>query len=217
MFEDSRMTHPLWSKLPSELEKASLLLTKKRGEAIYREHDSPKGLYLVEEGLVGLILHGAVSGKEHLVRFFREGQIFGHRALFAEEGYHGTTLALEPTRLRLLPRAPLLEALGHSPTLYKEIAQILAKELRRAELQHVMILENQILSRTAQALVYLKDLHPEHRWTRQEIANFCASTTSTIIKALAQLETKGLIRQEGRDIEIVDRQGLIELQDDDSE
>lgn len=78
-----------------------------------------------------------------------------------------------------------------------------------------MILENQILPRTAQALVYLKELHPAHKWTRQEIANFSASTVSTIIKALAELEAKGLIRQEGRSIDILNREGLIALQDHD--
>ena len=79
-----------------------------------------------------------------------------------------------------------------------------------------MILENEILVRTAFAIVSLKDLHPDHNWTRQEIANFCASTTSTIIKALAEFEERGLIEQTGRKIKIIDRAKLIALQDGDS-
>ena len=74
-----------------------------------------------------------------------------------------------------------------------------------------MILENQILSRTAQAIIYLKDLYPEHNWTRQEIANFCASTVSTVIKAMAELEDMGLIKQQGRSIEILKREELLQM------
>ncbi|MBX3041006.1 MAG: winged helix-turn-helix domain-containing protein, partial [Bdellovibrionaceae bacterium] len=60
-----------------------------------------------------------------------------------------------------------------------------------------------------------KDLHPRHRWTRLEIASFCASTPSTVIKALAQLEEKGLISQKGREIEIRDRKALLSLHEKD--
>ncbi len=205
MFKDYK---EIWSEAQT--------LTFRRGEPVYREGESPRGIYLVDKGLIGLVLLGATSGKEHLLRFFREGQFFGHRALFATEGYHGTATALEPTTVQLIPRQAVMNTLERHPGLYKEIVQTLARELRRCEQQHVMILENQILPRTAQALVYLKELHPDHKWTRQEIANFTASTTSTIIKALAELEAIGLIRQDGRDIEILNREGLIALQDHDT-
>ncbi|NJL24250.1 MAG: Crp/Fnr family transcriptional regulator [Calothrix sp. SM1_5_4] len=187
----------------------------RRGDWIYRVGDEPQGLYLVESGLVGLVLIGATSGKEHFLRFFKAGGFFGHRSLFANEGYHGTTMALQATTLRMIPRGTVLQVLDRFPRMMKDVLVVLAMELRRCEAQHVMILENQILSRTAQALVYLKDLHPEHRWTRQEISNFCGSTVSTVIKALAELESMGLIRQDGRAIEILKRDELIALQDRD--
>jgi CRP-like cAMP-binding protein len=206
-----------WSHLSAaaliEFQASSRILDLKRGDRIYQQGESPKGLYFIEKGLVGLILVGAASGKEHLVRFFREGQFFGHRALFSDEGYHGTTTALEPTVIKLVPRPTVIKVLEDHPQLYKDFLKVVARELRRSEEQHVMILENQILPRLAQALVYLKDLHPDHKWTRQEISNFCASTVSTIIKAMAELESRGLIRQNGRSIEILDRTGLIALQD----
>jgi len=211
------MFHHLWQDLPTqvhdEFEASSRILTKKRGEFIYQEGDQPDGLYFLDEGLVGLLLVGAASGKEHLLRFFRKGQFFGHRSLFAQEGYHGSTVALETSSIKVVPKSVILGALDRFPVLYKELTLVLSKQLRRCEVQHVMILENQILSRTAQALIYLKDLHPDHMWTRQEIANFCASTTSTIIKALAELESMGLIGQQGRKIEILDREALFNLQD----
>lgn len=210
----------LWSELPSEVrwnfESQSQALSFKRGDAIYRQGDTPKGMYFVKKGLVGLVIVAAQSGKEHLLRFFRQGQFFGHRALFSEEGYHGSTIALESTEIRFVPREVILSAIAKHPELLKEVVQVLSKELRRSETHQVMILENQILGRIAQSLVYLKDIHPAHNWTRQEIANFCASTVSTVIKGMARLEDLGLIEQEGRTVRLVDREGLLALVESDA-
>lgn len=204
----------LWSDLPRELsqefDKKAIQKLLKRGEFVYHVTDQPHGLYFVEEGLVGLTLVGP-SGKDHLLRFFKPQQFFGHRSLFAEEPYHGSAIALEKTKLLFLPKSVVHQALEDHPRLYLDILRVLAKELRRVELQHVRIVENQILSRVAQSLVYLKDMRSDHLWTRQEIATFCGSTPSTVIKALASLESRKLIQQVNRRIDILDRKGLIDL------
>lgn len=207
----------LWADLKIEtrnlFETESQSLVFKRGESVYTQGENPKGLYFVKAGLVGLTLLSANSGKEHLLRFFRGGQFFGHRALFSDEGYHGSAVALELTSLSFIPRAIVLAAIEKDKSLLLDVVRVLAQELRRSETQHVMILENEIKVRVAQSLIYLKELHPEHSWTRQEIANFCASTVSTVIKALAELEAEGYILQEGRNILIQNRPGLVALQD----
>ena len=205
----------IWSELPPEVlrdfESQSRTIDVKRGDPVYRQGDEPKGIYFVKRGLIGLVIIGQNSGKDHLMRFFRDGQFFGHRALFSDEGYHGSTVALEPSELRLVPKSVIHRAVDMYPHLLKNVVRILSKELRRCENNQVMILENEILGRVAQSLVYLKDLHPDHNWTRQEIANFCASTVSTVIKTMAELEKRGFIIQEGRSISILDKSGLIAI------
>lgn len=204
--------------LPSDVQelfkKESVRKEFKRGDIVYSMGDEPRGVFFIEKGLVGLTIVGQSSGKEHLLRFFKCGEFFGHRALFSNEGYHGTTTVLEPTTVLFVPKEIVFATLDKKPLLYRDILFIIAKELRRCEEQHVMILENQILSRIAQAVIYLKDLHPIHNWTRQEIANFCASTVSTVIKALSELEDRGFIQQEGRVINILDREALLGLKDE---
>ncbi len=207
----------LWSDLPEnirlQLESHATHLDLKRGDKVYSQGEQPRGIFFIEEGLIGLLKLG-ISGKEHLLRFFRKGQFFGHRTLFSNEEYHGSAIALQPTRIKMIPRDVVYALFKEHPEMLGEVVIVLAKELRRCEDQHVMILDNQIDARVAQALIYLKDLHPMHNWTRQEIANFCASTVSTVIKSLAELEAKGFIAQNGRVIEILDRDGLIALQDE---
>lgn len=207
----------LWSDLPQEikwqLDSRSFTIDVKRGEHIYQQGDKPKGIYFVKQGLVGLTKIG-LTGKEHLLRFFRQGQFFGHRSLFSNEDYHGSTVALEQTKLKLVSKETVLEVLNSNPKLLFGVVDVLSRELRRCENQHVLILDNQINIRVAQGLVFLKDLHPNHNWTRQEIANFCASTVSTVIKSLSNLEELGFIKQEGRSIHIINREKLVSMQDE---
>lgn len=207
----------LWSNIDSEtkwyFESQSKVLTFKRGEHIYAQGEMSNGIYFVQSGLVGLTMISPKSGKEHLLRFFKQGQFFGHRSLFSKEVYHGSAVSLETTTIKFVTKEVIFTAIKKNSSLLEGVVQVLAKELRRCESMHVMILENQILARVAQSLVYLKDLHPDHNWTRQEIANFCASTVSTVIKAIAELEGMGLISQEGRVIHILNRDALVALQE----
>lgn len=206
-----------WGDISQSLQKIfaekAQTLEFKRGDFVYHQNESPKGLYFIKNGLVGLTILGANSGKEYLLRFFKEGQFFGHRSLLSGEPYHGNALVLEASTFTFVPMKTVEDVLQKKPELYKYIAIVLAKELRRAETQHVSILENQIIPRVAQSLIYLKDIDPEHNWTRQEIANFCGSTVSTVIKALASIEDLGYIKQSGRSIEILNRKELLALQD----
>lgn len=201
-----------WTEEQSiDIQKLMSIRHYKRGEFIYKAGDETQGLYIVKKGLVGLVIIAQSSGKEHLLRFFKKDQFFGHRSLLSNEVYHGFTVALEPTEVQFISKHSLLSFLDKHPLLYKDIATTLAKELRRCENQHVMILENELLSRVALSLIYLKDLTPEHNWTRQEIANFCGSTVSTVIKTLAEIERLGHIEQSGRTINITNRQALLDL------
>lgn len=207
----------LWSDIDPEtrwfFESQAKTIQFKRSDHIYSQGETPKGIYFVKSGLVGLTMISSNSGKEHLLRFFRQGQFFGHRALFSNEGYHGNAVALELTDIKFVSKEAVLSGIEKNKSLLQDVVYVLSKELRRCETQHVMILENEIRVRVAQSLIYLKDLHPDHNWTRQEIANFCASTVSTVIKALTELEDDGFISQEGRSISILDRNSLIALQD----
>ncbi len=58
---------PHWKDLPLDAQKqfqqSAKIIEKKRGETVYRVGDNPKGLYIVEKGLVGLMLLG-LSGKQ---------------------------------------------------------------------------------------------------------------------------------------------------------
>ncbi len=148
-----------------------------------------------------------------MLRFFKPGQFFGHRSLLADEAFHARALVIEDCTLRFVSKEVLTAARSRYPAFNELLLRQLALELRMVEQHLVEVLDHEVIVGTAQALVFLKSLFPEHDWTRQEIANFCASTVSTVIKALGKLEQRGFIAQSGRHIELIDPHGLIALQD----
>ncbi|MEZ4749505.1 MAG: Crp/Fnr family transcriptional regulator [Bdellovibrionota bacterium] len=196
-------------EIMEQLEKCSVRKQFKKGDYLYRNGDEPAGIYCLEKGLVGLVTVSN-SGRERLVRLFKAGQYFGHRSLFAGETYHANSLALDPVECRLFPKADVLSLCKKYPEFPLGIAEKLAKELGRAELWLGFLTDRQVSERVADGLLYLKAVHPAHSWTRREIADFCGTTTETVIRTLAAFEAEGLIRQKGRKIDIVQREALLE-------
>ena len=203
-----------WKQLPEDaskvLKKSTLFKTFKKGATIYSFGDTPQGIYVVKSGLVGLVTTSN-KGSEHLLRLFVENMFFGHRSLFANETYYASAICLEQSEIGLVPKEVVEEILENFPGTARLLIETLARELGLAELQRLKIADQEVLQRLASSLIYLKEIHPDHRWTRNEIAHFCGSTGPTVIRGLAELEERGLIHQEGRDIRILDRASLLEL------
>lgn len=180
-----------------------------RGEVLYHTEEPPKGLYLLKSGLIGLAITSE-AGREHLLRLFVPHDFLGHRSMLAEESYHATARALEASEFKFLPREVFFELIDSEPHFARFVMKRLAKDLGDCERRHKLLVENDAQSRIAGAIIYLKDIHPDHVWTRKEIADFSGTTTETVIRSLGRFEQEGLIAQEGRPIHILQRQRLID-------
>lgn len=206
-----------WQNLPAEavqlIQGNTHFRSYKRGSVVYSEGESPIGVYIVQKGLVGLLTTSS-KGSEHLLRLFAENNFFGHRTLFAKENYYARAVCLEDSEIGLVPARIVEQVLLQYPAAARLVILTLAKELGLAENQRLRIADQEVLKRLASSLLYLKEIKPNHRWTRNEIAHFCASTGPTIIRGLAELETLGFISQDGRDIHIIDRSALISFAKD---
>jgi CRP-like cAMP-binding protein len=204
----------IWCQFPEDVKLAFKKVHKikryKRGEVLYRAGDFPQGAYFVASGLAGLT-YSSNSGRETLLRLLKPGQFLGHRSLFAGEPYHGSAVLLETSEIHFIPKEEFFEILDRYPLAYRPMVQSLACELRQAELRIASMSDKDVTARVAETLIYLKNVYPEHQWTRREIADFCGSTTSTVIKVLSKLEGLEAIKQDGRAISILGLDTLLEL------
>ena len=175
----------------------------KRGQIIYNEGDNPESLYLIEEGLVGLF-HIGESGKESFLRVFGKDCIFGHRSYFAEEPYHGTSMALSPVKFQILSKDQANKIFLQHPELLKDMTKILARDLGAAELRMSGLQDKSAGQRIIESLIFLKYKYPDQVWTRKEIAEYSGTTFETVTRLMSKLDEENLIEKKGRDFSIVD-------------
>ncbi len=181
----------------------------KRGDIIYHEGDTPKELYIIKEGLVGLF-HINEAGKETFLRVFGKAYILGHRSFLAEEVYHASAIAISAVKMFSLSKEEFEGICCHSKQISRTLMQILARDLGQAELRLAGFKDKSAHSRIVEALIYLKYRYPEHTWTRKEIAEYSGSTYETVTRVMTKLETEGLIEKAGRDYNILNEQSLLD-------
>lgn len=181
----------------------------KRGEIIYHEGDEPHSLYLIEKGLIGLF-HISENGKETFLRVFGKDAIFGHRSYFAKTNYHATTMALSATELVIIGKDQCQKICSEHPELMQEMVKLLAKDLGQAELRLAGLQDKTATSRIIESLVFLKLKHPDHTWTRKEIAEYSGTTFETVVRVMTQLTDEGLIEKIGRNFTIQDPDLLLQ-------
>lgn len=185
----------------------------KRGEIVYSEGDHPSTVWLVEEGLLGLF-HIAETGRETFLRVFGKGYILGHRSTIAQEPFHASAVALTSSSLIAIPKDDFLGILKSDSDLLFKISTILARDLRQCEQRMSGLVDKTAPKRIIESLLYLRLRHPTQSWTRQEIAEYSASTMETVTRIMTQLEERGLIIKDKRRFDIPDPHSLIDSLDE---
>lgn len=184
--------------------------TYKRNEFIYHEGDIPKGIYFVEDGLIGLF-HISKSGKETFLRVFTKKSIFGHRSFFASESYHATAIALTNSQVRALPLEKCESFLKENPSKLRDLITTISKDLGSAEVRLAGLQDKSTYQRIAESLVFLKFKYPEMIWTRKEIGEYSCSSHESVARFMSEYEKLGIIEKIGRDFKILNKEKLLGL------
>jgi CRP-like cAMP-binding protein len=133
----------------NKLERRSLT----RNEFLFRQDDSVQAIYFIEEGRLRLDRH-TFDGRSLVFGTSSAGEFFVEAALFAES-FHCDGIATEPSRVRIYPKAAVLNALNTNPSsvipFLKRLAHQVIEGRQRLELMKVR-------SAKERALLYF-DLH----------------------------------------------------------
>lgn len=207
--------HGLTDKEKETLSERHLCRNYKKGDIIYREGEKPEGLICLSAGKVKIYKEG-IGGREQIVRMARPIGFIGYRALFAEENYMATSLAIEDSTICIINRASLFEVLKSNPELSFKIIKSFATELGFSNSRTVTLTQKHIRGRLAESLIFLKDtygLEPDEKTikvylSREDIANLSNMTTSNAIRTLSNFATENIIELDGRKIKIIDFEKL---------
>jgi CRP/FNR family transcriptional regulator len=187
--------------------------TVQRGETIFFEGDKGNGFYMVGEGKVK-IFKVSPMGKEYILHIFGEGEPFGEVPVFHGQPFPATAEALVKTRVIFFPRDRFVTLVEANPSIALNMLAVLSMRLRRFASQIESLSLKEVPARLANYLLYLS----QEQGGRDEIvldiskgqlASLLGTIPETLSRIFARMSEEGLIRVEGRTIQLLDRKGLM--------
>lgn len=192
------------------------------GEAIFHQHDSGEGLYLVARGAVRLFLRSD-DGQELTIARFEPGEFFGELGAIDEEPRSATAVAAEPSDLLVLHRSDFLSYLRARPEAAVFCLRILARRLRQADAQLGDATFLTLPARLAKTLVELGRNYGKQlpdgsvrvtlRLTQTELASMVGGSRPTVNQLLQRFRRLGWINIEGRSLILLQEDRLRRLAD----
>ncbi len=181
----------------------------KKGEIIYKEGDMPGGLICLCTGKVKIFKEG-VGGRDQIIRMERPTNFIGFRALFADQHYIASAVAIEDCSLCYLEKTILEKLIKSNGNFALKVINILAKELGFSNERTVSLTQKHIRGRLAESLLVMLntfDFEEDGKTirvylSREDLANLSNMTTSNAIRTLSTFASEGVISIDGRRITI---------------
>lgn len=186
--------------------RAGLRVTRRRlerGEALFRQGDRARALFVVLQGRLALTRHAA-DGRPLVLFVAQEGDSLAEAALFAQV-YHCDAIAQSSAIVAEIPKAALRRLLQDEPGVAEALTARLARQVQdlrqRLELRNI---------RNARERVWQKLLLSPLRADGtvivdrplKEMAAEIGLTHESLYRSLAALEKAGHIRRRGRSIRL---------------
>ncbi|WP_066225511.1 Crp/Fnr family transcriptional regulator [Formosa haliotis] len=181
----------------------------KKGQQFIMEGAPVHGLYFVMKGKVKVFRTG-INGKEHIVRFSKEGEIIGHRGFGTEECYSIGAIALEHTVLCYFSKDVLQGILLENPRFAYDMMLFYANELNRSESKVKSLSQMTVRERVADMLLYINRKFGSTNGflnlplSRKEYADYTGTSEEQIIRIFSTLKKEKLINASGKKIGIND-------------
>lgn len=178
----------------------------RRNQPLARQGETADALYLVEQGLLKLV-QVTPEGHQLIVRFVADGEPFGGVVALEGATYPVTAVAVEPTRVRLWPRATLAALLARHPQVRNNLMREMTAHMTDALIRVRELATERVGQRLAHTLLRLGRQvgHPtgeglllRHALTRQELAELTGTTLYTVSRVLSQWQEAGVILSRGR-------------------
>jgi CRP-like cAMP-binding protein len=189
----------------------------KKGQTIFYEDNMPLGIYCLSKGSIKLTKSNK-DGKEQIVRFAREGEFLGYRALIAEEPLVATATCVEDTICCFIPKQVFLDLLESNHVINKHMLKSLCHDLGIADEKIQSLAQKSVRERLAETLLFLQKTFLDEKnadpnlisvtLPREDIANIAGTATETVIRLLSEFKADKLIEMDGKRIRILNKDGL---------
>ena len=177
---------------PKTLERRSLA----RNEVLFRQGDKVTAIYFIEAGRLRLDRR-TFDGRSLVLGTTPAGEFFVEAALFADN-FHCDAVATEPSRVRVYPKAAMLNALRTDPASAMSFLALVAQQViaLRQQLEFM-----KVRSAKDRVMLYFDfNTGPDGRTVNlrgqlQDIASELGLTREALYRTLADLERAGAIER----------------------
>ncbi len=192
-------------------------LSFQKHDIIFDDGEIPKGVYVLEKGAAKLSKSGSF-GKDQILRFIKEGDIIGYRALLCGENFQAKAEAMTEVECTFLPADIFMDLLEVDPKLSFIMLQKISYELGESSNTITFLAQKTVRERLAEILILLEQklgTDPEGfikiSLTREEIANIIGTATESAIRLISEFKQDSLIEVDGRNIKILNHDKLMKL------
>ena len=184
----------------------------KKDQPLFIEGSLPRGVFCINDGKVKIYSRGE-EGKEQIIHVATSGEIVGFRAMFSGEPYSVAANTLEESNICFISKGDFLNLVDTNSTLRNGILKELSKELADRASFIKNMAQKSVRERLAASLLLLDDIYSEDyiNLSREDLANFVGTATETLIRLLKDFKDEGFVKTHVRKIEVLDKEGLIQL------
>jgi len=210
---------PLFEGLPEDQLKSvqNIIIEKEygKGETIFSEGEDGIGFYLISRGMVK-IYKVSLEGKEHILHIFGPGEVFGEVPVFTGKVYPANAEAIQKSRLLFLPRDEFIHLVTENPSMSLNMLAVLSMRLRQFTAQIESLSLKEVPGRLASYLILLSEERKNAATvtlsiSKGQLASLLGTIPETMSRILARMSGMNLIQVNGRDIRLLDMDGLKEL------
>jgi CRP/FNR family transcriptional regulator len=178
--------------------------------------DACRGLLVVAEGAVEM-RQVSSRGREQVLHAEGAGSTLGEAPLFDGQGYIASAVAVEPTRIVLIPKQAVLDLCRRHPAVALSMLEAMAKRVRRFAGLVEDLAFRQVTERLARHLeasaaasgaLMAQGIVVDLGLTQEQLASRLGTVRELISRALSQLERAGAIKRSRAGVVIRDPERL---------
>lgn len=205
----------IWSSLtPDErilISEQMEVVRYEKNEIIHTDGEASQFIWVLVSGKVRIYKEG-IGQRPQIIRLLKPFDLFGYRAVIANEPYNTNASAFEQCVVYRLNNHIFNQLICSNGTFCYMVMRTMAKDLAFSELQMVNLTQKHIRGRLAESLLHLRKHYGymEDGCTlamslpREDLANMSNMTTSNAIRTLSQFAQEGLILLDRKQIQILD-------------
>lgn len=187
--------------------------TFRKGEIINQEGDRIFYFKYLKTGLVKLYRASGSNGEEQIITITRPHEFVSNMSIFSEEKYRYSVAALEDSVVCIVKldfiKKLFLKNSGFAIGLMTKMSVMNDKIIN----QTLDLRQKNLAGRVAYVLLYFtKEIYKSRVFdipvSRQEIADFIGMSTANVIRTLSDFRRDGIIKTNGKVIEIADIEKL---------